>query len=122
MKISYDKATDSLYIHLIDSASVDSDEVADGVVPDYDINGAVSGIDLQRATQRSGIRHEAGKCVYRENDDILEICLSDKPIVREISPDWHTSISYAEDGTIVEIVLLDAKKEGLLALEFRNAA
>ena len=30
--------------------------------------------------------------------------------------------SYAEDGTIVEIVLLDAKKEGLLPIEFRNAA
>lgn len=30
MKISYAKATDSLYFHLIESASVDSDEVADG--------------------------------------------------------------------------------------------
>ena len=122
MKISYDKATDSLYIHLIESPSVNSDEVADGVVIDYDINGAVVGIDLQRATQRSGVRQEAGKCVYRENDDILEIRLSDKPIVLEISPHWHTNISYAEDGSIAEIVLLDAKKEGLLALEFRNAA
>ena len=121
MKISYDKITDSLYIHLIESASVNSDEVADGVVFDYDINGAVAGIDLQWASQRSGIRQEAGKCVYRENDDILEIRLSDKPIVREMSPDWHTHISYAEDGSIVEIVLLDAKKESLLPLEFRNA-
>ena len=103
---------------------MDSDEVADGVVLDYDINGAVVGIDLQRATQQSGSgsRQEAGKCVYRENDDILEICLSDKPVVREMSPDWHTNISYAEDGTIVEIVLLDSKKAGLLPLEFRNAA
>ena len=121
MKISYDKATDSLYIHLVESVSVDSDEVADGVVLDYDINGAVSGIDLQRATQRPGIKQEAGKCVYRESDDILEIRLSDKPIVREMSPDWHTNISYAEDGSIVEIVLLDAKKEGLLPVEFRKA-
>ena len=121
MKISYDKITDSLYIHLLESASVNSDEVADGVVLNYNMNGAVAGMDLQRATQRSGIRQEAGKCVYRENDDILEIRLSDKPIVREISPDWHTNISYAEDSSIVEIVLLDAKKEGLLPLEFRNA-
>ena len=30
--------------------------------------------------------------------------------------------SLAEDDSIVEIVLLDAKKEGLLPLEFRNAA
>ena len=62
------------------------------------------------------------KSIYFENDDILQICVSDKPIVREVSQDWHTNISYAEDGTIVEIVLLDARKEGLLPLEFRKAA
>lgn len=66
------------------------------------------------------------KSIYFENDDILQIRLlrdgQDKPIVREVSQDWHTNISYAEDGTIVEIVLLDAKKEGLLPLEFRKAA
>jgi len=62
------------------------------------------------------------KSIYFENDDILQIRVSDKLIVREVSQDWHTNISYAEDGTIVEIVLLDAKKAGLLPLEFRNAA
>ena len=62
------------------------------------------------------------KSIYFENDDILEIRVSDKPITREVSQDWHTNISYAEDGSIVEIVLLDAKKEGLLPLEFRKAA
>jgi Protein of unknown function (DUF2283) len=48
----------------------------------------------------------------------LQIRISDKPIVREVSQDWHTNISYAEAGTIVEIMLFDAKKEGLLPLEF----
>jgi len=62
------------------------------------------------------------KSIYFENDDILQIRVSDKPIVREVSQDWHTNISYAEDGTIVAIVLLDAKKEELLPLEFRKAA
>ena len=62
------------------------------------------------------------KSIYFENDDILQIRVSDKPIVREVSQDWHTNISYAEDGTIVEIVLLDAKKEGLMPLEFRKVA
>ena len=38
------------------------------------------------------------------------------------SQGWHPNISYAEDGSIVEIVLLDAKKEGLLPLEYRKAA
>ncbi len=62
------------------------------------------------------------KSIYFENDDILQIRVSDKAIVREVSQDWHTNISFAEDGSIVEIVLLDAKKEGLLPLEFRKAA
>jgi hypothetical protein len=62
------------------------------------------------------------KSIYFENDDMWQIRISDKPIVREVSQDWHTNISYAEDGTIVEIVLLDAKKEGLLPVEFRKAA
>jgi len=62
------------------------------------------------------------KSIYFENDDILQIRISDKPIAREVSQDWHTNISYAADGTIVEIVLLDAKKEGLLPVEFRKAA
>ncbi len=62
------------------------------------------------------------KSIYFETDDILQIRVSDKAIVREVSQDWHTNISYVEDGTVVEIVLLDAKKEGLLPLEFRKAA
>ena len=62
------------------------------------------------------------KSIYFESDDILQIRVSDKPVVREVSQDWHTNISYAEDGSIVEIVLLDAKKEGLMPMEFRKAA
>jgi len=62
------------------------------------------------------------KSLYFESDDILQIRLSDKAIAREVSQEWHTNISYAEDGTIVEIVLLDARKEGLLPVEFRQAA
>ena len=45
------------------------------------------------------------KNTYFENDDILQIRVSDKPITREVSQDWHTNISYAEDGSVVEIVL-----------------
>ena len=56
MKISYDKATDSLYIHLADRASVDSDEVRDGVILDYDANGALVGIDVQHASERADIQ------------------------------------------------------------------
>jgi len=55
MKLSYVAATDSLYIHLADRASVDSDEVKDGVVLDFDNNGELVGIDIQHASQRADI-------------------------------------------------------------------
>jgi uncharacterized protein YuzE len=55
MKLSYDAATDSLYIHLTERASVDSDEVSDGVVLDYDANGSLVGIDVQHASKRADI-------------------------------------------------------------------
>ena len=57
MKISYDQATDSLYIHLSDRASVESDEVHDGVVLDVDANGALVGIELQHASQHEGMHN-----------------------------------------------------------------
>ena len=41
------------------------------------------------------------KSIYFENDDILQIRISAKPIMREISQGWNTNISYAEDGSIV---------------------
>jgi uncharacterized protein YuzE len=55
MKLSYDQATDSLYIHLADRPSVNSDEVADGVVLDFDSDGALVGIDVQHASLKADI-------------------------------------------------------------------
>ena len=62
------------------------------------------------------------KSIYFESDDILQIRMSEKQIVREVSQDWHANISYAEDGSNVEIVLHDSKKDGLLPLKYRKAA
>ena len=55
MKLSYDQVTDSLYIHLADRPSVDSDEVADGVVLDFGSDGALVGIDVQHASKNADI-------------------------------------------------------------------
>jgi hypothetical protein len=52
------------------------------------------------------------RTTYYDEDDIMVIRLSDKSIVREVSQDWNTHISYAEDGTTVEVVVLDARKSG----------
>lgn len=57
------------------------------------------------------------RTTYYDEDDILVIHLSDKPVTREISQDWNTHISYAADGTTVEIVVLDAAAIGAFPLE-----
>jgi len=53
MKIEYDKATDSLYIHLSDKPSTESEEVAADVIVDYDKSGAPVGIDIQHASKHT---------------------------------------------------------------------
>ncbi|PZN80657.1 MAG: hypothetical protein DM484_09655 [Candidatus Methylumidiphilus alinenensis] len=56
MKLSYDIETDSLYIHLSETPSADSDEVADGIVLDFSASGALVGIDVQHASERADIQ------------------------------------------------------------------
>lgn len=55
MRLDYDAATDSLYIHLAERPSVDSDEVSEGVVLDFDEHGALVGIDVQHASKKADI-------------------------------------------------------------------
>ena len=55
MRLAYDPETDSLYIHLSERTSVDSNEIADGVVLDFDAAGVLVGIDLQHASKRADI-------------------------------------------------------------------
>ena len=50
MKINYYADTDSLYIDLSSKPSVDSREVSDGVVLDYDADGNLVGIDIDEAS------------------------------------------------------------------------
>lgn len=50
MKLNYYDETDSLYIDLSDRTSVDSKEVAPGVVLDFDEEGNLVGIDIDRAS------------------------------------------------------------------------
>nr|WP_290693255.1 DUF2283 domain-containing protein [Halomonas sp. UBA3074] len=62
------------------------------------------------------------RTTYDEADDILVLHLSEKPIDKEVSQDWFTHISYADDGSIVEIVILDASKQGAWPLLKSHAA
>jgi len=51
MRFHYYPETDSLYIDLIEKASVDSQEVAPGVVLDFDVEGILVGIDIDHASK-----------------------------------------------------------------------
>lgn len=51
MKFHYYPETDSLYISLIDNPSADSQEVAEGIVLDFDDQGKLVGIDIDHASQ-----------------------------------------------------------------------
>jgi uncharacterized protein YuzE len=51
MKFHYYPETDSLYIDLSEKASVDSREVAPGVVLDFDGEGHLVGIDIDQASK-----------------------------------------------------------------------
>lgn len=50
MKLHYYAETDSLYIDLAERPSVESREVAPGVVLDFDAAGALVGIDIDHAS------------------------------------------------------------------------
>jgi len=50
MKISYYPETDSLYIDLSAKRSAESREVSTGVVLDYDADGNLTGIDIDKAS------------------------------------------------------------------------
>ncbi|ERS82340.1 DUF2283 domain-containing protein [Halomonas sp. PBN3] len=62
------------------------------------------------------------RTTYDEADDILVLHLADKAITREVSQDWNTHISYADDGTIVEVVILEASRLGAWPLLKSDAA
>ena len=51
MKFHYYPETDSLYIDLAEKTSVDSQEVAPGVVLDFDAEGHLVGIDIDHASR-----------------------------------------------------------------------
>jgi uncharacterized protein YuzE len=52
MKLNYYSATDWLYIDLSEKPSVESREISEGVVLDYDAAGNLVGIDIDNASRK----------------------------------------------------------------------
>lgn len=52
MKLNYYPDTDSLYIDLSEHPGVESREVSEGIVLDYDPEGRLVGIDIDNASRK----------------------------------------------------------------------
>ena len=52
MKLNYYPETDSLYIDMSERSSVESKEISEGVVLDYDAEGNLVGIDIDNASTK----------------------------------------------------------------------
>jgi len=52
MKLNYHPDTDSLYIDLSEQTSVESREISEGIVLDYDADGNLVGIDIDNASEK----------------------------------------------------------------------
>lgn len=52
MKLNYYPDTDSLYIDLVERPSVESKEISEGIVLDYDAEGNLVRIDIDNASRK----------------------------------------------------------------------
>lgn len=48
------------------------------------------------------------RATYYPGDDILVLRFNDREIVREVSQDWHINVAFDADGTVVQMVILEA--------------
>ncbi len=56
MKLNYYPETDSLYIDLSEQSSVESREISEGVLLDYNVDGRLVGIDIDNASNKVDMR------------------------------------------------------------------
>ena len=56
------------------------------------------------------------KSTYFEEGDVLRIRISERPVARKVAQDPDVHIAYAADGSVVEVVLLNAMVQGWVPL------
>lgn len=54
MRVRVDHQADAVYLNLTDHEIVESEEVADGIVVDYDAEGRIVGLEILDASRRTG--------------------------------------------------------------------
>ena len=52
MTLNYDLATDSLYINLSSKPNSVSREISEGIVLDYDVDGNVTGVEIDKPSNK----------------------------------------------------------------------
>jgi uncharacterized protein YuzE len=53
MRVRVDHGADAVYLNLTDRPIKDSEEVADGIVVDYDAEGRIVGVEILDASKRT---------------------------------------------------------------------
>jgi uncharacterized protein YuzE len=53
MHVRVDRAADAVYLNLTDRPIKDSEEVADGIIVDYDAEGRIAGVEILDASKRT---------------------------------------------------------------------
>jgi uncharacterized protein YuzE len=53
MRVRVDHSADAVYLNLTDRAIKESEEVADGVIVDYDEEGRIVGVEILDASKRT---------------------------------------------------------------------
>jgi uncharacterized protein YuzE len=54
MRVRVDHGADAVYLNLTDRPIKDSEQVADGIVVDYDAQGRIVGVEILEASKRTG--------------------------------------------------------------------
>jgi uncharacterized protein YuzE len=72
MKLNYYQETDSLYIDLSDRTSIESKEVAPGVVVDFDVAGTLVGIDIANASKLLDLTNSRRHSIRTTTTDRLD--------------------------------------------------
>ena len=70
MTLNYDSTTDSLYIDLSSKPNSDSREISEGIVLDYDVDGNVTGIDIDKPSNKVDLEKIVLKKVPAEAEQL----------------------------------------------------
>lgn len=52
MKLHYDEQSDLAYIELLEQKAIESEEIEEGVVADYDASGRIIGVEINHFSKR----------------------------------------------------------------------